>query len=301
MKPNHRPGPRAAWKAATRPASLPIAVGPVLVGVALGYRETGQMPWLLAGLALLASLLMQLATNLQNNVGYTRRGGETTGLRQGLPRATAEGWLSLGAVQAAVTGVSLLAVVVGFWLVALRGWPVLAIGMASLAAALAYMGGPKPIAYTPWGEATVLVFFGWVAVLGTEWLLTDRVTWAGAIAATGVGGTPAAALAINNHRDAAHDQLVGRRTFAVTWGPSASQGLVAVLLLMPHLAALWLVALTGAVWWVLPLVLLPHTWGTWRQFQRCAPGAAHNAVLFQVFRLSLWYATLLASAAAWGR
>jgi 1,4-dihydroxy-2-naphthoate octaprenyltransferase len=299
--PQPHPGQAHAWAAATRPASLPIAVGPVLVGAALAHLHTSQVPWLLAALALLAALLMQLATNLQNDVGYTQRGGEARGTRQGLPRATAEGWLGVGTVQSAVVGVSLVALLLGLVLVVLRGWPVLAIGAVSLVAALAYMGGPKPIAYTPWGEVTVLVFFGWVAVLGTEWLLSDQVTLLGAIAATGVGCTPAAALAINNHRDAEHDRSVGRRTFAVTWGHRASQGLVAVLLVMPHLAALWLVALTGRVWWALPLALLPHTWGVWQRFRRCAPGVAYNAVLFQVFRLSLWYAVWLAVAAVWGR
>ena len=161
--------------AAARPRSLWVAVSPVGVGAALGYARTGHIDPVAALLALGAGLLMQLITNLQNDVGYTVRGGERSGTRTGLPRATAHGWLGVGRVRAGIAVAALVAVALGLALAAHRGWPVLAIGVASLLAALAYMGGPRPIAYSPFGELTVFIFFGLVAVTGTDWAASGAV------------------------------------------------------------------------------------------------------------------------------
>lgn len=278
---------------ALRPRSLGLVVGPVAVGVALAGSRTGVVdPWL-AGLALAAALLMQLITNLQNDVGFTLRGGEASGRRVGLPRATAQGWLPVQAVQRAVWLLSALAVALGLVLVALRGWPVLALGVASLLAALAYMGGPRPIAYTPFGELTVLVFFGGVAVLGTEWLLSGAIGPASVPVAMALGSLAAATLAVNNHRDREHDAQVGRRTFVVCFGDRASMRAFGLLLLAPF-ALLPLAALAaGNVGVLLPLLLLPSALRLRRDFGACAPGVAYNALLFRCFALGPRFAGLL--------
>lgn len=278
---------------ALRPRSLGLVVGPVAVGVALAGSRTGVVdPWL-AGLALAAALLMQLITNLQNDVGFTLRGGEASGRRVGLPRATAQGWLPVQAVQRAVWLLSALAVALGLVLVALRGWPVLALGVASLLAALAYMGGPRPIAYTPFGELTVLVFFGGVAVLGTEWLLSGAIGPASVPVAMALGSLAAATLAVNNHRDREHDVQVGRRTFVVCFGDRASMRAFGLLLLAPF-ALLPLAALAaGNVGVLLPLLLLPSALRLRRDFGACAPGVAYNALLFRCFALGPRFAGLL--------
>ncbi len=124
-----RPGSAAAWSAATRPRSLLIAFSPVLVGAALGWARTGAIDAAAALLVLAAALLMQLITNLQNDVGYTLRGAERSGTRTGLPRATAQGWLGVAQVRVAIVLLSLLAIALGLALVMQRGWPVLAIGV----------------------------------------------------------------------------------------------------------------------------------------------------------------------------
>jgi 1,4-dihydroxy-2-naphthoate octaprenyltransferase len=296
-----RAGSLQAWAAAVRPRSLLVAVSPVLVGAAFGYARTGAIDGWAALLVLGASLLMQVVTNLQNDVGYTVRGGERSGTRTGLPRATANGWLSVRHVRAAIVACSLLATVLGVALVAWRGWPVLAIGVASLLAALAYMGGPRPIAYTPFGEFTVFVFFGLVAVIGTDWVLTGGSSAATVLAAAAVGSLAAAALAVNNHRDIAHDRLVGRRTFAVCFGERGSQRLYATLLLVPFalLVPLALVMDSGAL--LLPMLSLPVAWQLQRDFVRCARGLPFNALLFRTFRLGLWFALALAASALLAR
>ena len=269
-----RPGSLAAWRVAVRPQSLLVAFSPVLVGATLGYARTGAIDPLATLLVLCSAMLMQVLTNMQNDVGYTVRGGDSSGTRTGLPRATANGWLSVRHVRAGIVAVALLATAFGLALTAYRGWPVLAIGMASLAAALAYMGGPKPIAYTPFGEATVFVFFGLVAVTGTDWVLTGSVGAASLLASVAIGALASAALAVNNHRDSAHDRLVGRRTFAVCFGDNASRGLYSVLVL---------------------------AWRLRRDFRCCAPGLACNPILFRTFRLELGFAAMLSAGALLGR
>jgi 1,4-dihydroxy-2-naphthoate octaprenyltransferase len=296
-----RHGSLAAWLVAIRPRSLPVAISPVLVGAAFGWNRTGELDWLAAVLVLLASLLVQVVTNMQNDVGYTARGAERHGTRTGLPRATAHGWLESRHVRGAIVAVSIVATAIGVLLFLQRGWPVLAIGAASLAAALAYMGGPKPIAYTPFGELTVFAFFGVVAVTGTDWVLTGSVGAASVLASIALGGLAAAALAINNHRDIVHDRQVGRRTFAVCYGAPASQGLFALLLLAPF-ALLPLIAFeTGSVWPLAPLLLLPAAWNLRRDFAHCPPGLAYNDLLFRCFRLQLIFATALSAAAVLAR
>ncbi len=291
----------SSWLVAARPRSLPIAIGPVIVGTAFAWARIGSLDYAVVLLILAASLLMQLITNLQNDVGYTVRGGERSGTRTGLPRATANGWLRVGQVRAAIALLTLVATTLGLVLYARLGWPVLAIGIASLAAALAYMGGPRPIAYTPLGELTVFVFFGLVAVIGSEWALTGAFTAATVLAAMGVGSIAAAALTVNNHRDIAHDRLVGRRTFSVLMGARVSAALYGVQLLAPFALAPLAALAEGTPALLLPWVLLPAAVRLRRDFAHCPPGLPYNAILYRTFKLGLGYASLLAAGAICGR
>lgn len=295
-----RQGSLTAWTVAARPKSLPVAISPVLVGATLGFAREGRVDLPATLLVLGCALLMQVVTNLQNDVGYTVRGGDRCGTRTGLPRATAQGWLSVRDVRAGIVVAALVATALGLALVAYRGWPVLAIGVASLVAALAYMGGPRPIAYTPLGELTVFVFFGVVAVNGTDWVLTGRVGDATFIASLALGAIAAAALAVNNHRDIAHDRQVGRRTFAVTFGEAASARLYTLLLFAPFALLPWLAVQAGSAGVLLPLLLLPAATRLRRAFVHGPRGAAMNEVLFRTFRLELWFAALLSAGALLG-
>jgi len=296
-----RAGSPAAWVVAVRPRTLLAAISPVLVGAALGWLRTGALDPVVSLIILAAALLMQVASNLQNDVGYTARGAESSGTRTGLPRATAHGWLTVRTVRHAIVLVALVSAALGLLLVMQRGWPVLAIGASSLLAALAYMGGPRPIAYTPYGELTVFVFFGLVAVMGTDWVLTGDVGATTVVAAVAIGSLAAAALAVNNHRDIAHDALVGRRTFAVTFGARASLRLYTVLLLGPFALTPVMAWLAAAPTLLLPCLLLPAAWTLRQDMKRCPPGIAFNEVLFRTFKMELVFAVLLASGAVLGR
>lgn len=294
------PGSLAAWGVACRLPSLLVAVSPVLVGTALAWQRTGRFDAGTMLLALGCAVLLQVISNLQNDVGYTVRGAERSGNRTGLPRATANGWLGVQQVRLAIVACCALTLLLGLPLVTAHGWPVLAMGLASLVAALAYMGGPRPIAYTPFGEGVVFVFFGLIAVTGSDLVQSGSVGPASWLAGFALGALAAAALAVNNHRDIAHDRSVGRRTFAVVFGESTSRAFYSASLLGAFVLLLPMAALAhpGVL---APLLLAPAALRLLRDFGASAPGLAYNAILVRTFKLELGFAALLATGAVVGR
>lgn len=208
----------------------------------------------------------------------------TSGRRRGVPRT---------AIAAAIGG----AVVVGTPL-ALHAGPVVAgIGTASVLAALAYMGGPRPVAYTPFGEFVVFVFFGLVAVLGTYYLHAGAGGAAVWLAAAAIGAHAAAVLVVNNHRDAEHDSRTGRRTFAATFGTAASAKLYALTLWSPFAIAALMAAVEGRAGLALPLVLLPVAWRLQADFLGMPAGPAFNLILFRTVKLELAFGVALSAGA----
>lgn len=296
-----RPGSLEAWRIAVRTRTLWIATVPVFVGTSFAYLVSRQVDVLLAALALAAAVLLQAMANLQNDVGYTARGAET-GTRVGLPRATSSGLLTAREVRLAILLAVAATVLIGLPLVARWGLPVLAMGLASIAAALGYMGGPRPIAYTPIGELMVFVFFGLVAVAGSGYVQLGGVTPALLTAGAAIGALAAAVLVVNNHRDIAHDAATGRRTFGVVLGARASSCLYSVLMLAPFAAVPMLVLQTGSQLLWLPLLALPGAIGLVRALPRTPPGLAFNALLMRTVMLQLIFGAMLtvgALLAAW--
>ena len=284
-----------AWAVAVRPRTLWIAAIPVVVGTSLAWMQGADILAWVTALAFAGSILMQVISNLQNDVGYTERGLETGG-RVGLPRATARGWLTPSEVRLAIAGCIVAAMGVGIPLVAHGGALVLAIGVSSILAGLSYMGGPKPVAYTPFGEAVVFVFFGLVAVMGTVYLHAGSAGLLETLAGAAIGAHAAAVLAVNNHRDFEHDGRTGRRTFAATFGPRASAALFGALLWVPFaiVAALAVMAGPGLA---LPLLLGPVAWNLQYQFTAAPRGSAFNAILFRMVMLELAFGGLLSAGA----
>ncbi|MCR6632517.1 MAG: UbiA family prenyltransferase [Magnetospirillum sp.] len=148
------------WLAAIRPRTLTIAVAPVVAGAGLAWHLTHDLRvWPLLA-TLLGALLIQAGTNLWNDVGDAARGGDQP-LRQGPPRVTAQGWVSPERVRAAALLSFAAAALVGLYLAWVGGWPIVALGGASLAAGWAYSGGPRPIAYTPWASCSCSPSSAW--------------------------------------------------------------------------------------------------------------------------------------------
>jgi 1,4-dihydroxy-2-naphthoate octaprenyltransferase len=295
-----RPGSLAAWRVALRPRTLWIATIPVIVGTCLAWSLARAFDPAIALIALAAAVLMQVVTNLQNDVGYTERGGET-GQRVGLPRATANGWLGNAQVKRAIVTAIVVAQLVALPLMIRGGWPIVLTSACSTLAAVGYMGGPRPIAYTPYGELTVFVFFGLVAVCGTYYVQAGTIGVAAGIAAAALGMHAAAVLLVNNYRDQAHDAATGRRTLAVVLGAAAAVRLYGFLLLAPFALALALLPVAGGLGYALPLVAAPWAWRLWRDLPRSAGGPAQNALLFRTVMLEVAFGMLLAAGAVINR
>jgi 1,4-dihydroxy-2-naphthoate octaprenyltransferase len=294
--PSIRPGSLAAWRIATRPKTLWIAMIPVVVASSLAWAQDGVFHAWVAAIALAAAVLMQVISNLQNDVGYTQRGGETRG-HVGLPRATAHGWLVPSAVNRAIVAAIVAAQLIALPLMIRGGWPIVLTSVSSTIAAWAYMGGPRPIAYTPWGEAVVFVFFGLVAVLGAYYVQAGAITPVAWLAAAAIGMHAAAVLLVNNYRDREHDAATGRRTLATVVSAPAALRLYALLLVAPFALAIAIAAATGSRWYALPLIALPRAIGLARALPAAAPGAAQNALLFRTVLLEVAFGLLLSVAA----
>jgi 1,4-dihydroxy-2-naphthoate octaprenyltransferase len=289
-----------AWTIASRPHTLTIAVNPVLVGCAMAWAETRavEVGWML--LSLLGALLLQIGTNLDNDVSDFERGTDRAG-RLGLPRATALGLLTPHAVRNASRACFALAACAGLALAWRGGWPILVAGLLAAAAAMTYSGGPRPISYTPFGDVVVWLFFGLVAVSGTYYLQTLTLSPAVVLAAAIVGMPASAVLVVNNYRDLEPDARVGKRTLAVCLGRTFSRWEYALLILAPFallaLLAQW--TRTGIAL-LLPLLALPMAIGLVRRFWREAPGPAFNALLARTARFQVAFAMLLAVGVALG-
>lgn len=282
---------RQAWFLALRPRTLPVSVSPVLVGTALAWHEHGRLLWGPLIAALVAALLIQIGTNLFNDVGDFLRGTDTPD-RLGPPRATAQGWLTPGQVQAGAWLAFALAFVCGLYLAWHGGWPIVAIGLASLAAGWSYTGGPRPIAYGPLGEFFVWIFFGLVAVGGSYYLQTLSISGSALFAAGLVGLLAAAVITVNNYRDAEGDARSGKHTLAVRLGRPATRPVYAAEMLLPYALLPLLAELYG---WpgLLPLLSLPLALALIRRFYREAPGPVFNELLAATAKLQLAFSFLL--------
>ncbi|MBV9189334.1 MAG: 1,4-dihydroxy-2-naphthoate octaprenyltransferase [Betaproteobacteria bacterium] len=294
------PGSALAWWLALRPWSFTISLAPVLAGTSLAGLDGYPLQLGLVLAALSASVLIHAGTNLQNDVGDFRRGADLVG-RIGPRRATTEGWLSAKQVQTAATICFALAVVPGAYLAALGGWPIVATGIASIAAGAAYTAGPRPIAYTGWGEFFVLVFFGLVAVCGMYYLHTGAITGSALIAGAAVGALASAVLVVNNLRDIDSDRRIGKNTLAVQRGRRFTTWEYAVLMHAPFPLAVLLAIEERQLWLLAPLVLLPWATMLFLQIKRNPTGAWLNGALAATAKLGLAFAVLLSLAAAAAR
>lgn len=266
-----------------------------MVGTALAYFEQGHLRWWPALAALLAAMLIQIGTNLYNDVGDFERGADTAE-RLGPPRATAQAWLSARAVRRGARAAFALALLMGAALVAWGGWPILLIGILSLISGWAYTGGRWPIAYSPLGELFVLMFFGVVAVGGTYYLQTFSVSKAALIAGVMLGSFAAAVITVNNTRDIQTDATVQKRTLAVRLGRSAMNTVYALELLLPFVLLPWFAVQTNLAWrMALPVIAGVLAVTLYRRFC-AAQGAAFNALLAATAQLQWVFAVLLMGA-----
>lgn len=278
------------WLLAFRPKTLTAALVPVMVGTALAHG-LGVGRWLPALAALVGAMLIQVATNLTNDY-YDFKKGADTSERLGPKRVTQSGLIAPRTVLASALGCFGLAIATGVYLVVVGGWPILLIGLASVAAGYAYTGGPFPLAYHGLGDVFVFVFFGLVAVPGTFYVQALTVTPAAWWAAIPVGAIGTALLVVNNLRDVSTDVKAGKRTLVVRLGVPAGRVEYAVLLAAAFATPLlmWGQRLAGP-WVLLPLLSAPLAVPLLRQVMH-AQGAALLPTLGGTARLQLVFGVL---------
>ena len=278
------------WWLAIRPATLTASVVPVLIGSAIAARAGG-FDFAPALAALAGALLIQIGTNLVNDVADFERGADTAE-RRGPARATQSGQLSPAQVRAAAWGSFAAAAVIGVYLIAHAGWPVATLGAVAIASGWAYTAGPWPLAYHGLGELFVFIFFGVAAVAGTVFVQTGSLDALTLAASLPPGALASAILVVNNIRDIATDRAAGKRTLAVRLGPAAAHAgfvlLIVVAYAVPPL--LWFTGAPAAV--LLPWLTLPRAVSLTARMARADDGAAFNAALRDTAKLHLAFGLL---------
>ncbi len=204
------------WLAAARPRTLPAAAAPVLMGTAIAFAD-GRGHALSAVVTLACALLLQIGANLVNDLVDASKGSDTEA-RVGPLRVVSAGLVTPRAMTRATVAVFALAFALGMVLVARAGWPILAIGLASIAAAIAYTAGKRALAYLGLGDVFAFAFFGPVAVAGTHYAQSLAPSWVAAVAGIGPGLLAVALLVANNLRDVDEDRAANKRTLIVRFG-----------------------------------------------------------------------------------
>ena len=226
--------PRAdQWWAAARPRTLPAAISPVLVGSGLA-AALHSFSWWKALLTLVVSVFLQVGVNYANDYSDGIRGTDSD--RVGPFRLVGSGAASPSTVRTAAFACFAVAGIAGIVLAVTTAWWLLLVGAACILAAWFYTGGPRPYGYAGLGEVFVFVFFGLVAVLGTQYVMAGRINLTGVALAIGIGLLACAVLVANNLRDVSTDASVGKRTLAVLLGAPLTRRVYLLMIIGAFLA-----------------------------------------------------------------
>ncbi|MEO6687254.1 MAG: 1,4-dihydroxy-2-naphthoate polyprenyltransferase [Dyadobacter sp.] len=212
------------WIEAARPRTLPLALSCILMGCFLA-ASTGQFSWPVALLSVLTTTLLQILSNFANDYGDAVNGKDTE-LREGPIRAVHSGSIPASTMLRAIIIFAVLSLVSGISLlfIALKNapantfWVFLGIGIACIIAAITYTAGKRPYGYVGLGDLSVLIFFGWVGVLGSSYLHTHVWNWDLLLPATSCGLFAVGVLNINNIRDIESDRATGKNSIPVRLG-----------------------------------------------------------------------------------
>jgi 1,4-dihydroxy-2-naphthoate octaprenyltransferase len=232
------------WITGARVRTLPLAVAPIVLGSASADLLDRFDP-LLAGLALLVALLLQIGVNYANDYSDGIRGTDAN--RVGPLRLTGSGLVRPQAVKLAAAITFGLAALAGLTIVLLTGqWWLVAVGAASIVAAWYYTGGKSPYGYAGLGEIAVFVFFGLIATVGTAYIQILEIDPMAVLLGINFGFYATAVLLVNNIRDVETDRESGKNTLSVRIGVRASKWLFGALLILPVIFNILLASLYPA-------------------------------------------------------
>ena len=275
------------WVLGARPRTLAAAIAPVVVASALAGPDFN---WFRAALALKVGVWLQIGVNFANDYSDGVKGTDAN--RIGPTRLVASGLATAKSVKMAAYISFFIASIAGVWLALLTSPLLIVIGVLAIAAALGYTGGKNPYGYNGLGELSVFVFFGLVATVGTYYAQTEKVTALSFIVAVPMGALACAILAINNIRDRAQDELVGKRTVAVRLGDAKARRAFVALLVVAHTAAIATFIPTA----ILTLLAAPLTYSISKVVLSGATGRDLIPVLGRTGKLQLLFASLFAIA-----
>jgi 1,4-dihydroxy-2-naphthoate octaprenyltransferase len=256
---SNKPSLFQIWWLAIRPRTLPAATSGVVMGSALAWHD-GAFQFGPALAALFVALLLQIGSNVANDVFDFERGADTTE-RQGPVRVTQAELLSPVQVKRGMWIIFGLAALCGLYLASLRGWIVVLIGAAAIISAIAYTGGPFPLGYYGLGDLFVFIFFGLAAVAGTYYVQVGAVSAAAWWMSIPVGLIITAILVVNNLRDIENDRAAGKHTLAVILGEQATKVeyvlcMGIAYLILPMLVAMQIIPFAGLLAWLsLPIAI----------------------------------------------
>ncbi|MGE2732312.1 1,4-dihydroxy-2-naphthoate polyprenyltransferase [Mycolicibacterium vaccae] len=285
----------AQWVEGARPRTLPNAVAPVIAGTGAAAWLDGAS-WWRALLALLVALGMVVGVNYANDYSDGIRG--TDDVRSGPLRLVGSKLASPRAVLTAAVVSLVIGAAAGLALAWVSAPWLIAVGAVCIAGAWLYTGGSKPYGYRSFGEIAVFVFFGLVAVLGTQYTQALRVDWVGVTLAVATGCLSSAVLVANNLRDIPTDAQSGKITLAVRLGDNKTRVLFQALLLVAF--ALTLVLMAATPWCAVGLIALPLAVRAARPVRRGAGGKDLIPVLRDTGLTMLVWAVAVAAALTLG-
>lgn len=213
-----------SWIAAARPRTLPLSLASIILGSFLALADQ-HFSWQIALLAVLTTVFLQILSNFANDYGDAVSGKDTE-LRVGPRRAVATGDITREAMLRGIVVTATLSLISGIGLLAVAFysagpklfWIFLMLGLLSIAAAIGYTNGKRPYGYAGFGDIAVLMFFGWVGVLGTYFLYTHSLSLILLLPATSVGLFATGVLNVNNIRDIETDTMTGKRSIPARIG-----------------------------------------------------------------------------------
>lgn len=233
-----------------RPHTFSASLSPVIVALTLSFVDVRNLRYPQALLTLLVALLAQSLSNVANDLFDYKKGADGE-KRKGFERPLSSGKVSYNSVKTMMYVLVLLTALFGFLLVAISSWYLALLGGVVIATAIAYTGGPYPLAYLGWGEVLVFLFYGIVPGLVTYYIQTDNLTLTALLLSTSIGCANVNILLVNNYRDYESDKAYGKKTLIVRFGKELApllflcNLLLSVALIVP-ISSLWGMILLGA-------------------------------------------------------
>ena len=290
-----RPGAFAVWVQAIRAPSLSAAAIPVLLGVAVaardGFFSLGRMV-----LALVGAIAIQAGTNLINDY-YDYRSGADSEQSLGPSMVIQRGLLTPEQVWRGGIVAFAIGALIGLLLVALCGWPILALGVPSIAAGYFYTASPVSLAYVALGELTVFIFMGPVIVLGAYFVMAIHFSATALWASIPLGFMVAGILHANNIRDIESDTRHHKRTIATMLGRTGANYELLALDVIAYATTLAAV-LAHAIPWIALIVFItvPRAIDQIRIVMRESEPRKLNLALFRSVQLHMEFGLLMIAA-----